>query len=298
MGIYCNQGKQDSAKVIVKRKIAVVIAAYNSLRSIKGCLDSVYDQKSPVDEVIVIDDGSGDGLFDFIRVNYPDVRIIRNDITQGPAAARNLGIRSAASDWIFDLGFGFCIGPDFVLNFRKFSLSPDTGMVAPKICMASDPLKIFSNGHRLTFLRRFFESRSSKNIFGACSAAAFYNMRMLNEISPEGDYFDPVFFIMAEDVDLAWRARKSGWKIRHCGGCVAFHEGNRSGEQGSKKMFYSIRNRFIMMAKNEKKAYFVLFLMPLLFYEVLRIFFLIIKRYPGIYFRALGSACKAIRGMV
>jgi len=145
-------------------------------------------------------------------------------------------------------------------------------------------------GHRLTYLRRFYEASEGRHIFGACSAAAFYNRRMLEELREGEDYFDSRFFIMAEDVDIAWRARKKGWKVVLDPACVAFHAGNSSVDNSGEKTFYSIRNRFIMIMKNESWLYIALFFVPLVMYEFARFTLLLLQKKGAIYLSAVRSA--------
>ena len=80
-------------------QISVVIPAYNRAHSLPRALDSVLAQTSPVDEIIVVDDGSADGSDTLLARDYPDVRVLRQD-NRGVSAARNRGIAAARHDWI------------------------------------------------------------------------------------------------------------------------------------------------------------------------------------------------------
>lgn len=80
-------------------QISVVIPAYNRAHSLPRALDSVLAQTSPVEEIIVVDDGSADGSATLLARDYPDVRVLRQD-NRGVSAARNRGIAAARHDWI------------------------------------------------------------------------------------------------------------------------------------------------------------------------------------------------------
>lgn len=79
--------------------ITVVIPSYNRAHCIGRALDSVYNQSSAANEVIVIDDGSDDDSAELINQHYPQTRLIRQP-NRGVSAARNAGIRAATCDWI------------------------------------------------------------------------------------------------------------------------------------------------------------------------------------------------------
>ena len=80
-------------------KISVVIPSFNRAHTLPRALQSVYRQTAPVDEVILIDDGSTDGSCAGLESQFPGLRVIRQ-AQQGVSTARNLGIREARHDWI------------------------------------------------------------------------------------------------------------------------------------------------------------------------------------------------------
>lgn len=81
-------------------KISVVIPLYNKASHILQTLESVYAQHYPVDEVVVIDDGSTDGGDRLIQAaGYPNLRLFKQK-NQGVSAARNMGIVMAEHEHI------------------------------------------------------------------------------------------------------------------------------------------------------------------------------------------------------
>ncbi|MFV2030901.1 MAG: glycosyltransferase family 2 protein [Gammaproteobacteria bacterium] len=80
-------------------RISVIIPSYNRLHTLTRAIDSILSQDSPVDEIIVIDDGSSDGTADRISQNYPGLRLIYQS-NRGVSAARNAGISRAIHQWI------------------------------------------------------------------------------------------------------------------------------------------------------------------------------------------------------
>ncbi|MFT4608394.1 MAG: glycosyltransferase involved in cell wall biosynthesis [Chitinophagales bacterium] len=80
-------------------QISAIIPTYNRLDSLKRAIRSVLDQDCAVDELIVVDDGSTDNSADYIRHNFPQIKL-KEQTNQGVSAARNAGIRLAKYDWI------------------------------------------------------------------------------------------------------------------------------------------------------------------------------------------------------
>jgi glycosyltransferase involved in cell wall biosynthesis len=82
-----------------KMTIAAVIPAYNAEQYIGRAIDSVLAQTVPVNEIVIVDDGSTDKTAEIIQSYGDQVRYVRQD-NGGECAARNTGIQEAKSDWI------------------------------------------------------------------------------------------------------------------------------------------------------------------------------------------------------
>ena len=82
--------------------VAVIVAAYQAEATIERALASVVDEPE-ASEVIVVDDGSGDGTVARARAfaeRSPKVKVIQFDRNRGPSAARNRAIAESAAPWL------------------------------------------------------------------------------------------------------------------------------------------------------------------------------------------------------
>jgi len=80
--------------------VSVIIPTYNRKLCLFQAVDSVLAQTVPVEEIIVVDDGSTDGTFEAVCARYGAlVKAIRQD-NSGASAARNRGLREARGEWI------------------------------------------------------------------------------------------------------------------------------------------------------------------------------------------------------
>lgn len=107
-----------TATVIAVPTIAVVIPLYNKAAFVHQAIEAVLAQTSPVNEVIVIDDGSTDAG-PAIVASFADIRIrLESQANAGVSAARNRGIRAAQSEFVAFLDADDFYSPDFVGAIR------------------------------------------------------------------------------------------------------------------------------------------------------------------------------------
>lgn len=92
-------------------RISVVIAAFNCAGCIGRALQSLGLQSRPVDEVIVVDDGSVDSLREAVQ---PPVRYVRHEVNRGISAARNTGARMSTGDYLVFLDADDTLAPDAI----------------------------------------------------------------------------------------------------------------------------------------------------------------------------------------
>lgn len=108
----------------------MIIPTYNRRNLLPRALDSVLAQTMPVDEIIVIDDGSTDGTDDMLRARYGDrVRYVWQ-ANAGVSAARNHGLRLAQGRYLALLDSDDLWLPTKTeLQVAFLEANPDFGMV-------------------------------------------------------------------------------------------------------------------------------------------------------------------------
>lgn len=79
--------------------VSVIIPTYNRRERVLEAIDSVLSQSYGSFELIVVDDGSGDGTREALKAYAGRLRYIFQE-NQGPSSARNRGIREAKGELI------------------------------------------------------------------------------------------------------------------------------------------------------------------------------------------------------
>jgi len=92
----------DNGKSNNKPLISVIMPVYNGEKFIKEAIDNILGQNYPALEIIVVDDGSTDNTKNIIDKLPVDIRYFPQT-NDGPASARNKGIRDASGKYILFL---------------------------------------------------------------------------------------------------------------------------------------------------------------------------------------------------
>ncbi|MCJ1706107.1 glycosyltransferase family 2 protein [Microbacterium sp. VKM Ac-2923] len=245
-------------------RVAVIVPTWNGRDDLPGCLESLRRQSVPV-EIIVVENGSTDGSVEMLRDSYPDVTLLVQPVNLGFAGGVNVGLRYALHR---GHAFAALLNNDAVAEptwverlVEEMARDESVGMVASKF-VTIDGSRLDSTGEcysiwGLPFPRGRDEPRldaydTLPELFGASGGSTLYRADMLRDIG----LFDEDFFAYFEDVDLSWRARLRGWRVRLAPAAVASHRiGATSGRIPGFTTYQTMKNLFWVVAKNVPRRY-------------------------------------------
>ena len=184
----------------------------------------------PGSEIIVVDNGSADGSAQWIRENYPDVRVIELPKNLGFGGGSNAGIRAANNDIVVLLNSDMRVEPDFLAPLLAGFTDDKVFAVSCQIFLG-DPKKRREETGLTHGLWRdgalwvgHTEDPAVDRLFpcfyGGGGSCAFDRRKFL-----ELGGFDPLlgpFYL--EDTDLGFLAWKRGWKVLYQPASVVHHE--------------------------------------------------------------------------
>jgi GT2 family glycosyltransferase len=228
--------------------VSVIIVNFNGKRFLQDCLSSILKQTYTSFEVILVDNASHDGSVEFIQEHFPSVKIFIQKENLGFAGGSDAGIREAHGEYILTLNNDTIVPPDFIGELVKPMMQdPSVGMCASKMVFPdgrinSTAICISRSGaawDRGGGEQDHGQYDTTEEVFGPCAGAALYRRSMLDEIG----LFDEDFFLFMEDVDLAFRARLSGWKCMYVPTARVMHiHGGTTGYRSEISIYYGTRN--------------------------------------------------------
>jgi GT2 family glycosyltransferase len=263
--------------------VSVIMTTYNCSEVLQPCLDSLRCQDCGPLELIIVDNASDDGTKRILKSLEQTCRVIYNQTNLGFAAAQNQALRHTAGEWVVTLNPDVLLSPNFISELIAAARrDPAVGMACGKLLRwrpGADPPRtnvIDSTGvyfvKNLRHLDRGAEELDvgqydqSAYVFGATGAAALYNRKMIEDISVAGEFYDEDFFSYREDADVSWRAHLLGWRCVYTPRAVAWHvrrvTPSRRRELPLFINWHSIKNRFLMRAKNISARLYLRFFLP------------------------------------
>jgi GT2 family glycosyltransferase len=265
--------------------VSIAIVTFNSSRYIRRCLEAALAQEGAPLKVVVVDNASTDDTPSILRSFRSRIRLIRNPSNIGFAAGQNMAIQaSRGADWVLTLNPDVLLEAGFIQRLVESGASDSSvGAVCGKLLSIApgfEPLpvpRIDSAGMYFTPNMRHFDRGwhereqhrydTAEYVFGASAAAALYRREAIDDISIEGHFFDPDFFVYREDADVAWRAQLMGWRCLYTPSAVGHHVRtvtpmNRSSVPALLNM-HSVKNRFLMRIKNATPSLYRRYWLPM-----------------------------------
>jgi GT2 family glycosyltransferase len=235
---------------------SIVIPHWNGKQFLQPCLDALRKQSYSPIEVIIADNASSDGSQEYIKTNYPEVRLIELSENRGFTGACNAGMEAAKGEFIALLNNDTEVDPKWVeAVVDAFNRHPEAGMVASKMLLFTERDRIHTTGDLFSTNGRPLnrgvwqkdEGQFDKEdyVFSACGGSSVYRRTLLDEIG----LLDDDFFFSLEDVDLGWRSQLANWRSLYTPNAIVYHHLSATGG-GVTASFYDGRNSIYVIVKD------------------------------------------------
>jgi len=267
--------------------LSIIIINYKTKDLTLQTLDSVFKADPPPGkmEVFLIDNHSQDATPAAVKQQFPQVKQILSSTNLGFAGGNNLGLRQAKGRYILLLNSDTIIEPDTLTVMIKYmDANPQVGLSTCRVELADG--RIDPASHRgfptpwasLTYylgLEKFFPHSPLL----AQYHQGWKDLKQIHEIdSPVGAFFflrksalnqvgllDEAFFMYAEDLDLAFRIKKSGWQvmyvplttITHLKGASGINSTDKSKKIITTKAFFDTMKTFYQKHYRKKYLFFI-----------------------------------------
>ncbi len=220
-------------------KTSIIIVNWNGKHYLDTCLSSVFSQTYSNFEIIIVDNASSDGSMEFVRKNYPDVRIIELKKNHGFAGGNNIGIKQVLKDknvrYIALLNNDTKVDKNWLYELVRIAEGEENIGIAASIIFpmnntnidSTNPVNKLKNLHNW-LMHIYYRLQYPPSV--AHATACLYRREMLEDIG----LFDESFFAYCEDLELSWRAYKKGWKAKYVPSSIVYHEAGGTSKNSKK----------------------------------------------------------------
>jgi GT2 family glycosyltransferase len=262
-------------------ELSVCIVTYQARDLLRDCLCSLYENTNLDLEVIVVDNGSQDGVAEMLQTEFPAVHFIQNPGNLGYTRPMNQALRAGRGRYLLQLNPDTLILPGALECLMSFlAAHPQVGICGPKVlnrdgtlqkpCRRGEsrPLAVlayftglagrYPKNRRLgEYLMSYMDEEETHPVAGVAGSCMLIRREVVDQIG----YLDERFFAYQEDADYCFRARQAGWQIYYVPEARIIHYGGMGGSrvQPYRSIYEWHKSYYLYYRKNLAKDYFFLF---------------------------------------
>lgn len=249
--------------------VYVIVLNYRMQEQVIECLKSLLQLSYPNYRIVVVDNGSGDGIESAIKREFPAVTVIQTGANLGYTGGNNAGIEYALGN---GADYVLVVNPDTVAVNSKFvdemvdylESYPEVGIAGPRVFLREkgniQNTVLFAPGLWRS-LKNWFRFRMTPQSL-EFSGGEVVEAEVLNgvclliraECLRQIGLFDENIFMYIEDADMDYRARKQGWRVKYLPIDGVIHLQKREGyHQTGMASFLLKRNSVYFLRKTGKR---------------------------------------------
>jgi len=188
--------------------ISIIIPVHNGGEKFKKCLDSILNTSPSNLEAIIVADGESDGSWRYAADR--GMKIIKIPETGGPARARNAGASQAIGDILLFIDSDIIIPPNTV-DLVRTAFANDSELTALFGSYDDEPYEKNMLSQYRNLLHHFVHQTSNRDASTFWAGCGAIRRKIFIEI---GGFNEGYRFPTIEDIELGYRLKKSGYKIR------------------------------------------------------------------------------------
>lgn len=241
-----------------ERPTSLVIITYRHAGHIGACLEAVARLEPPGPlEVLVLDNGSGDGAAELVRARFPRARLLAEPENWGFAGGVNRAVAAARGERIALLNPDALPAPGWLAALTAALDDPAVGVVGSKVLGAGGQIqsvgtlldeRLLLTAHRGGGEPDRGQHDAPAEVAAVHGAAMAFPRALWEQLGGFDEGFFPAYW---EEVDFCARARRAGRRVLVQPAAVVRHEHEASatGKYSAEFYGYYHRNRLRYAAK-------------------------------------------------
>ncbi|OIV43209.1 glycosyltransferase family 2 protein [Flavobacterium johnsoniae] len=262
--------------------VSIIIVNYNTREITFNCIQSIFEHTQLVEfEVIVVDNASSDGSREYIKTNFPTVKVISSKENVGFGRANNLGAKYAKGDFLFLLNSDTILIENSIQKFISFFTENEKKLNIGVLGTLLVDEKLEHNGfgnsfptcdkenrknwRKIPFLRSFLLDPIAKTYdfekeYFEIDYVIGADMFIRKELFDKMNGFSEDFFMYYEESDLQKRISNLGYRQYVFTNTKIIHLEEVSGKvienYSNRKRIITHQSRVVYLKKNDLKNFY------------------------------------------
>jgi GT2 family glycosyltransferase len=244
--------------------LSIIIVTWNTKDLTLECIDSIYENTPTKNfnfEIILIDNASGDGTVEEVKIRFPEVRIIVNPENMGFAKANNIGIANAKSPAVLLLNSDTLVKDDAIYQVFEYLTKQESDVAAVSCKLLNFDSSLQVNCRQFYTLGNIVKRAIAKfavflpeKIRGkwcidywkhdSIQPIEWIHMAFMMIRRPVLDQIgllDERFYFYGEDMEFGYRLHLNNYKIHFFNNAHIYHKGGASAEN----RFSDVNEKFL-----------------------------------------------------
>lgn len=235
-----------------KEKYAITFACYNSVEYTKLCIESMVQQGTPLDRLVVVDNGSQDQTREYLRSLDLGGRIF-NQQNLGCGVAWNQGALALQSEWTIVMNNDVLVSPGWIENLIQTAETHQLKIISP--AMIEGPLdydfaSFEKDAH--TKMRNIHRLGARHAVCLAIHASVWMQIGYFPPVPKLLGYEDTMFFHAAAKANILTGITGAAW-LHHYGSITQTAMKLERGLQDQKNLGYRYNYRLLQQSWLERK---------------------------------------------
>jgi riboflavin kinase/FMN adenylyltransferase len=248
-------------------KITIAVLNFNGVELLESYLPMLeYSSSKHEFDLLVIDNDSDDLSVEFVKEWYPEIKIAELSKNYGYAKGYNKGLKDVHTEYVVIINSDVLVTENWLDPIiDEFEKEKNLGCAQPLILSLENRSKFEYAGAAGGYLDilgypfcrgRIFDTienndnqyNTNAEIFWASGAAMVCRTKLFKDLGG----FDEGFFAHQEEIDLCWRMKQAGYRIKCITNSKVYHLGGGTLDyQNPRKDFLNFRNNLYLLTKNE-----------------------------------------------
>lgn len=223
----------------MKQTVDIIIPSFNGRYLLEKHLPHIIKNSPGINQIILIDNGSDDDTIEWLKIHYPQIKVIANSSNLGFTKPVNQGVAVSQADYLVLLNNDVHPEKDYLDGLiALFKKDSQLFAVSFNEKGSSWPLVTWQDG-KLQFVRGEDKTQSRYSAW-ASGGSAIFRRSIWDKLGGLNEVYAPYYW---EDIGLGYRAWKMGYHLIWSSQAVVIHEHESTAKKMNQNYVSLIRQR-------------------------------------------------------